>query len=580
MMLGLVATFVFTPMGTERVCANQVLGKNDDLLLGDNFQNDIEENLYAYRIKNSENEILISMEGDVSDKQIKNAIDGIASEYRIISGKFEIDKNLPSEKKNRLKKYLKSGNYKTIISLDVREDLNVSTAKNRLEKKSGICSVTYNESCISPKSYGVDDSFSSNQYYLGNINAKTAWTTFSKSGYKESYVAVIDTGLYTSNKDFDGMFLKNYSISIRDKVNGAYEKITDLKKSKQDEMGHGTHIAGIIAAKGNNKFSTVGVASGWINDCCKIMALKTDYRAKDKDGVWQSYFSDENIIEAINYAIAHGADVINMSLGGYSSSTTGNPALQSAINNAYNAGVTVVAAKGNDNKDTTKSGNYFFPADYKNVISVSATNSNNKKASFSNYGNVDIAAPGVGIYSSATSTDNTYANYSGTSMATPIVSATVALIKSINYDLTNKQVEDVLLSTTKNIGDSTYFGKGLVDTGYAVQKAKYLGLKEQTLNLKSVSMTSSGNAKIKWSDLYYAEGYCIYRSNSKDGKFTKIKNLTDDYDYYIDKDVEKNKTYYYKVRGYMMYDHGPGTVSGKPAGHSKYSVVKSVKITK
>lgn len=162
-------------------------------------------------------DLLVCMDGDVTDKQIKKAIDDFADNYHIIAGKFEIDKNLPIEKQKRLEKYLKSKNYKTIISVDVKDELNLSNVKSALEKKNVIETISYDKRSSSVSSYGVDDTYSSKQYHIGNINAKTAWTTFSKSGYTSVYVAVIDTGLYTSNKDFSGMYLKNYSISIKDK---------------------------------------------------------------------------------------------------------------------------------------------------------------------------------------------------------------------------------------------------------------------------------------------------------------------------------------------------------------------------
>lgn len=353
------------------------------------------------------------------------------------------------------------------------------------------------------------------------------------------------------------MYLKNYSVNVINNATGNYPKLSNL--SSPDKNGHGTLVAGIIAAKGNNAFSTAGIASGWINDCCKIMAIKVT----GDNGVYY----DTDLIRGIQYAIEHGAEVINMSLGGASY----NSQLQAVINNAYNAGVTVVAAKGNNGKNET-----FYPADYNHVISVSATDKNNKLALFSNYGNVDIAAPGTDIVTSACSTSNTYAIASGTSLAAPMVSATVALVRGMNYNLSVSQVENLIYETATKIGSSTYFGAGLVNTGYAVQKAKYLGLRSENITLKSVTETSVGNARIKWSELSEAEGYCISRATSANGTYSRLAVV--DGLSYVDKSVKAGKTYYYRVRGYMYYDHGSGTVNGKKAGYSTYSGVKSIKI--
>ncbi len=573
---GLITVLLSISLGTNAYIMAQNIDRNVNTSIKSS------ENTFKKSDINKDEELLISISGNVTDKKIKSITKEIADDYRIISGKFKIDKNLPKEKQERLKKYLETNNFDTIIAVDVKDNINLFTAKKTLENKNVNCDVGYNFNTTKVDNYGVNDTYSNKQYYLNNIHAQRAWSTFSRSGYREIYVAVIDTGLYTTNKDFSGIYLKNYSVNIRNKKNGVYEKLSDM--SVPDKDGHGTHVAGIIAAKGNNSFATVGVGSGWINDCVKIMAIKADHRQKDQNGVEVSYFNHSDLIESIQYAIEHGADVINMSLGSYSYDS----AFQKAIDNAYNAGVTVVAAKGNENKDTTiysKPEGYsvgvreHYPSDYNHVISVSATDANNKLASFSNYGNVDIAAPGTNIYSLGLKTANGYKIMSGTSMATPIVSATVAMIKGININISNAQAENVLLNTTQNIGRSAYFGKGLVDTGYAVQHAKYIALKEQTENIKSVTKTSAGNIKIKWSDKYYSEGYCVSRAISKNGTYSRIASVEGE-DYFVDKNVKKGKTYYYRVIGYMYYSQGSGTVKNQSVGYSKFSNIKSIKISK
>lgn len=501
--------------------------------------------------------LVVEIDSTATDKQIEKTVQNIAEDYEVISGEFEIDKKLPKEKKERLEKYLQSKKYTTILSVDLKDGVDIKEAKNKLESKAIVEDVDFNYESTSIESYGVNDTYSGKQYHLSNVGAQVAWDTYAKSGYKETWVAVIDTGLYVLNKDFSGTYLKNYSVDIRKNVNGNYEKLSNV--TNPDPDGHGTHVAGIIAAKGDNDFATVGIGSGGINDCCKIMAIK----AINKEGM----FEDTDLIKAIQYAIEHGAEVINMSLGGIGY----NSQMQAAINNAYNAGVTVVAAKGNNSKNEK-----FYPADYDHVISVSATTKNNTLAWFSNYGNVDIAAPGNEIVSSSRSIRNTCEVMSGTSMAAPMVSAGVALIRGINYDLSVTQAENILYETVTHIGSSTYFGKGLINVGYAVQKAKYTGLRDENITLKSITKTSAKNVKINWSELYNAEGYCVSRSTSRNGTYSRIA-VVDDLSY-VDRTAKKGKTYYYKVRGFMHYIHGSGTVNGKNAGYSTYSNVKSIKI--
>lgn len=531
------------------------------------YQNNIENVLVSNRVMNSEktdkhtktdsDKIIVEVDNDATNKQIKKALGETAESYEVISGKFEVDEDLPKEKKERLQKYLDEEKYTTIVEVDLKDGVEITEAKNKLESESIIEDVDYNYEMINTESYGVDDTYSGKQYHLSKIGAKTAWDTYSRSGYKETWVAVIDTGLYVANKDFGGIYLKNYSVDITNIINGSYQKLSASKLP--DPSGHGTLVAGVIGAKGDNSFSTVGVGSGWINDCCKIMAIK----ALNNEGKYEY----ANLIKSVQYAIEHGAEVINMSWGSYSYYSP----LQEVIDNAYNAGVTVVASKGNDAK-----GDLHYPSDYNHVIAVSATDENNKLASFSNYKNVSIAAPGDKIVTSACSTSNIYAIASGTSLAAPMVSATVALVRGMNYNLSVDQVENLIYETATNIGSRTYFGAGLINTGYAVQKAKYLGLRSENITLKSVTETSAGNAKIKWSELSEADGYCISRATSANGTYSRIA-VVDDLSY-VDKSVKKGKTYYYRVRGYMYYGHGSGTVNGKNAGYSTYSGVKSIKI--
>jgi subtilisin family serine protease len=190
-----------------------------------------------------------------------------------------------------------------------------------------------------------------------------------------------------------------------------------------DFDGHGTHCAGDAAAVTNNGEGVAGI--GWRSE---ILPVRVGYRANDGQG----YIAYS--IEGIYYAANHGASVISMSYGGSYHSTTE----QAAVDYAAGLGVVLVAAAGNDNSQ-----DFSYPAHYDNVIAVAATDQSRNRADFSNYGSwVDVAAPGVQIYSTTVSGD--YGNMGGTSMATPITAGLCALVKSIRPAWTSAEVEEHL----------------------------------------------------------------------------------------------------------------------------------------
>ena len=271
-----------------------------------------------------------------------------------------------------------------------------------------------------------------------DIDASSAWNITLGGGVK---VAVLDTGVDQDHEDLAGkIFLqKNFTSS----------------SSPDDFYGHGTHVAGIIAATGDNE---IGVSGG----CPSCLILNGKVLRDDGAG----YYSW--IANGITWAADNQAKVINLSLGGSASSRT----LQRAVNYAWNKGAVVVAAAGNSaNQSKT------YPAAYANAIAVAATNNRDQKASFSSYGVkwVDVAAPGQDIFSTFPNHPykiNKSANYdygSGTSMATPMTSAAAALIWSTGYGTSASSVRSRLESTADKIpGTGTYWSAGRVNAEAAV----------------------------------------------------------------------------------------------------------------
>jgi len=290
----------------------------------------------------------------------------------------------------------------------------------------------------------------STQWHLSAIGAATAWNYFSSGS--NIVVAIVDDAVETTHSDLSGNIWVNpgeiAGNGIDDDGNGYIDDINGWDLADNDNnpnpsssgLDHGTHVAGIVSAVSNNG---TGVSS--MGYSCKLMCVKT---TNIPVNILYGY-------EGIIYAANNNADVINLSWGGTSSSTTA----ENIINYALGKNCIIVAAAGNDNVSTP-----FYPANYDGVIAVAATNSSNQKAWFSNYGSwVDISAPGENIYS--TTVGNSYGYKSGTSMASPLVAGLVGLMRSLNPGMPPEDVKNCLFSTAVNIDASNPDYIGLLGAG-------------------------------------------------------------------------------------------------------------------
>jgi subtilisin family serine protease len=281
-----------------------------------------------------------------------------------------------------------------------------------------------------------DDAEWPRQYGPVAIQAPQAWEL--TTGTASVTIAIVDTGIDLGHPD------------LADKIVAGTNVISPTQ-TPQDDNGHGTHVAGIAAAASGNATGIAGISWG-----ARLMPVK----ALDANGD-----GDDALVAAgIVWAVDHGADIVNLSLGG----SCPSPALELAATYASSKGATLVAAAGN-----TGTVGVLCPAAFEPVIAVAATGPDDVRASFSSLGpEIDVAAPGVGIYSTLwTSQGSGYGYKSGTSMAAPHVAGLVALLASLPQFDTPEKIRAALEDTALELGpacrDSQY-GAGLVQASAAL----------------------------------------------------------------------------------------------------------------
>jgi subtilisin family serine protease len=306
-----------------------------------------------------------------------------------------------------------------------------------------------------------DDTYWEQQWGPQKVRAPAAWDI--TTGDSGTIVAVLDTGVELTHSDLSGQFWVNDrevpGNGLDDDGNGHIDDIHGWRfghdtlgnpiesNEINDDHGHGTHVAGIIAARGNNGQGIAGMA--WDS---RIMVVKV----LDQKG--EGYFSE--IANGLIYATNNGARIANLSLGGPEMSSI----MGDAIAYAKAHGTLVIAAAGNAGSQV------FYPAAYPDAIAVAATDQNDQRLWFSCYGpEVDLSAPGSFIYS--TCLGDSYCSKSGTSMATPHVAGLAALLWSQHPDYTPDQVMQRLRSTAQDInapGWDEYTGWGRIDAQNAL----------------------------------------------------------------------------------------------------------------
>ena len=322
----------------------------------------------------------------------------------------------------------------------------------------------WRETMVTPN----DPQFGS-QWGLTKINAPAAWDI--STGSPSVVVGVVDSGCDLDHPELVPLLVNGYDMvdlgtNPTPPPGWRFEgDFSGRDAIPEDEVGHGTHVAGTIAAASNNGVQVAGV--GWQTKIMPIKALTRMVRISD--GRVSGVGSAADVAAAVRWAADNGAHVINMSLGSDAATTVERNAIAYAIGK----GLVVVAAMGNDG-----SSNPSFPAAYDGVVAVGAVDRADKRASFSQTGpHIALVAPGVQILSTYLAGGT--ATLSGTSMATPHVAGVAALIKAVKPSATGAEIADILRSTARPLSDTAggpvpnaSYGHGAVDAQAALDKAR------------------------------------------------------------------------------------------------------------
>lgn len=485
--LSLTTTGVTSPLlytlSLSQTISTQTLSDSDikilsqDFILGDvllKFKKEVQTNSADNTINNATlNTKLYGSSSNQSQKEyllenlvFKESIPEVADLYQVRS--FELKQGLNFAKNNQ------------DLEPEVSEKLTVLEAKIQtlelIKELNANDLIEFAEpNFIYRASASTNDPRLSDQWNLSMLSLPAAWEVATGLGV---VVAVLDTGINPNHEDLmKNIHAEGYDFISDSKSSGDGNGF-DTNPNDEGSSFHGSHVAGVIAAEADNALGVAGLAYD-----SKIMPLRVL-------GV-QDTGASSDIAQAILYAAGlsntsgiipnQPADIINMSFGGEALSET----VKAAIDRAYNKGLILVAAAGNGSTDKL-----FYPAAFENVIGVGAVSDNKKRSSFSNFGNnVQVVAPGGTGSGSATfdgfqdailSTinENNYAEYIGTSMAAPHVSAVAALMKEIKANLNGQSFKVALdggfltdIVSGSSPDTNNFYGKGLINAAKALNWA-------------------------------------------------------------------------------------------------------------
>lgn len=379
---------------------------------------------YAQETDNYDSLIVQPKQGHLTTKRMSRLMfrSGFLRYQKINNNLYVVPLNKTDNKKAKIEELKNSGLFK-LVEPDYKFSLDEETQRRnyiKITKESILNDVTPN-----------DKGFSS-QYYLREINATKAWRVTVGNSL---LVGILDTGVDSNHPDLTGKILGG-----------------DSDLDLQDDIGHGTEVAGIIAANTNNNQGIAGIA--WNT---KILSI----RITDEYG--QARVS--TVVAALDEAYNKGVKIVQISL----STNQFSQALKNTIKQAQDRGILIVSTGGNTGVEELR-----YPAAFDGVIGVGAVNEAKQRESYSTTGeHVSLVAPGSYIYT--TSPSSNYSEVSGTSFSAPQAAGTAALVWSIAPNLTNEEVREILIQSASDLGEvgkDKEYGYGLLNTEAAVELAK------------------------------------------------------------------------------------------------------------
>ncbi|MDX2189863.1 MAG: S8 family serine peptidase [Bacteroidota bacterium] len=337
-----------------------------------------------------------------------------------------------------LKKAFKS---KQLFNVYLIEFEDTAGTKNFIKDLQKIPGIQYAERIPIYKSNFIPNDIHPNQWYINKVSLPQAWDI--TRGVTTVTIAIVDDGVKITHEDLSSNIWVNPNEipnnGVDDDNNGYIDDINGYDVADNDNdpnannplSTHGTHCSGIASAVTNNNKGVAGAGYS-----CRIIAVKCKQDAATGSGLPYVY-------NGLDYALTVDPDIISMSWGSYYYSNTA----QLMFNLLHNNGVVLIASAGNDNTNVPS-----YPAGYNYVISVGASDQNDVRTYFSNYGStIDIMAPGLNIYNTVATNNSSYNFLSGTSMAGPLVAGVAALMKSYVPSATPNFIENCLKSGADNI---------------------------------------------------------------------------------------------------------------------------------
>jgi len=364
--------------------------------------------------------------------------DGVSKKKVLVTFKGQTDlKQFQTRTKMRVSSVIAPLN---AASIEISGNLSPEQAVAKLKADPSVAYAEFDRAAILDE-VKVNDPQRSKQYALDMVNANDAWgITMGKTSVT---IAIVDSGVDLDHPDLKAKLVKPKST---------------VDATAKDDMGHGTHVAGIAAAITNNNEGISGLAAN-------AMIMPVRVLGGPSGG------SAATVAEGIIYAADNGADVINMSLGFYDKPDV----IEKAVAYALKKNVVIVATMGNNNIERRR-----YPAAFDGVIAVGSTDSADKKSQFSNFGDwISVAAPGTDIMSTFPTYPvqiggtKGYTSLSGTSMAAPLVAGLAGLVRSHYPNMAPAQVKALIEKTSVDLGDKGFdknFGHGRIDAFKAVSK--------------------------------------------------------------------------------------------------------------